>query len=114
MEIKIIDFIETQRENSKLIGKLLVSVSSKVRIWFTVLKDKHNKPFCLPVSINIEGKYFAAFVLSDASKAQNQLGWKPRITFKDMVSEMVQTDLEEARRDTMVKKAGFRVYDFQE
>ena len=70
MEIKIIDFIETQRENSKLIGKLLVSVSSKVRIWFTVLKDKHNKPFCLPVSINIEGKYFAAFVLSDASKAQ--------------------------------------------
>jgi GDPmannose 4,6-dehydratase len=53
-------------------------------------------------------------LLGDPAKAESRLGWKPRISFREMVSEMVRNDLMEANRDTMVKKAGFRVYDFQE
>jgi GDPmannose 4,6-dehydratase len=53
-------------------------------------------------------------LLGDPAKAESRLGWKPRISFREMVSEMVRNDLMEANRDSMVKKAGFRVYDFQE
>ncbi len=42
-------------------------------------------------------------LLGDSSKARNQMGWKPRHTFEQLVEEMVQCDLElawsEARYD---------------
>ncbi len=36
-------------------------------------------------------------LLGDASKAKNQLGWSPRYSFKELVKEMVQADLERNR-----------------
>ncbi len=32
-------------------------------------------------------------LIGDASKAQRELGWKPRVTFKELVREMVEADL---------------------
>lgn len=37
-------------------------------------------------------------LVGDAAKARQVLGWKPRYTFRDLVSEMVQSDLEEMER----------------
>lgn len=37
-------------------------------------------------------------LVGDATKARQVLGWKPRYTFRDLVSEMVQSDLEEMER----------------
>jgi GDPmannose 4,6-dehydratase len=36
-------------------------------------------------------------LLGDASKARRVLGWSPRTSFEQLVSEMVETDLQEAR-----------------
>ena len=41
-------------------------------------------------------------LLGDASKAKQKLGWAPRISFPELVSEMVQADLETARREKLV------------
>lgn len=38
-------------------------------------------------------------LLGDASKAQNVLGWKPQISFKDLVKEMTFADLERAKKE---------------
>lgn len=46
-------------------------------------------------------------LLGDPTKAKNKLGWKPEITFKEMVEEMVQHDLEEAKREMHLKEGGF-------
>jgi len=47
---------------------------------------KVDEKFLRPAEVNI--------LLGDSSKAQNQLGWKPRISFEEMVQMMVDRDLE--------------------
>jgi GDPmannose 4,6-dehydratase len=53
-------------------------------------------------------------LLGDAGKAREKLGWTPKITFAQLVKEMVQADLEDARRDELVQQAGFRVRRYDE
>jgi GDPmannose 4,6-dehydratase len=48
-------------------------------------------------------------LLGDPTKAKEKLGWVPKISFEELVKEMVQADLEEAKRDELVQRAGFRV-----
>ncbi|HUN24768.1 MAG TPA: GDP-mannose 4,6-dehydratase [Steroidobacteraceae bacterium] len=47
-------------------------------------------------------------LLGDASKARRELGWSPRVSFEDLVSEMVAEDLSLARRDGLVLREGYR------
>jgi GDPmannose 4,6-dehydratase len=53
-------------------------------------------------------------LLGDPSKAQEKLGWKSKISFRELVAEMVQSDLEQARRDALVRDGGFRVTQHHE
>jgi GDPmannose 4,6-dehydratase len=53
-------------------------------------------------------------LLGDATKARQKLGWKPKITFKDLVKEMVKEDLDLAKRDALCQKEGFKVFEYQE
>ena len=46
----------------------------------------------------------------DPSKARRKLGWEPRISFEELVTEMVMADLKEAEKDTMVQQKGYRIY----
>lgn len=48
-------------------------------------------------------------LLSDPSKAKQKLGWSPKIYFEELVREIVQTDMEEAKKDQMCQQAGFTV-----
>jgi GDPmannose 4,6-dehydratase len=48
-------------------------------------------------------------LLGDPSKAQEKLGWKSKVSFHELVAEMVQSDLERAKRDVLVRESGFRV-----
>lgn len=47
-------------------------------------------------------------LLGDASKAHRKLGWKPRITFKELVEEMVRSDYETACREKFIKENGYK------
>jgi GDPmannose 4,6-dehydratase len=53
-------------------------------------------------------------LLGDSSKARAKLGWKPRISFRELVAEMVKADMEAAERDCVMKSNGFRVCHYQE
>jgi GDPmannose 4,6-dehydratase len=46
-------------------------------------------------------------LLGDPSKARDKLGWTPEVTLEEMVSEMVQHDLAQARRRALLKHHGF-------
>ncbi|WP_018152852.1 GDP-mannose 4,6-dehydratase [Leeia oryzae] len=75
----------------------------------------------VPESVNLIGKtivrvdprYFrpteVETLLGDASKAKQTLGWSPRITFMELVAEMAQADLLQARQELHVKAGGFDV-----
>jgi GDPmannose 4,6-dehydratase len=53
-------------------------------------------------------------LLGDATKARQKLGWTPKITFNELVTEMVRADLKSAERDELVKSSGYPAYDFHE
>jgi GDPmannose 4,6-dehydratase len=79
-----------------------------------------NRAKCRPgdVIVRVDPRYFrpteVETLLGDASKAQRQLGWKPTISLRELVREMVEADYEAARRDALVKRAGFKAYDYHE
>jgi len=62
----------------------------------------------------VDSRYFrpneVASLLGDPSKAKKQLGWSPKTPFSALVSEMVEADLNLAKRDDLCKRAGFDVY----
>ena len=64
------------------------------------------------VIIKIDKNYFrpteVETLLGDASKAKKKLGWKPKISFKDLVSEMVREDLKLAESDQLMMKSGYK------
>lgn len=66
----------------------------------------------------VDPKYFrpteVETLLGDASKAQKALGWQAKVSFSELVAEMVNADYEAAKRDALVKSAGYRTYDYHE
>lgn len=53
-------------------------------------------------------------LLGDPSKARDKLGWTPKTTFEELVSEMAQQDFLGAQRDAMVEEKGFRTFQHHE
>jgi GDPmannose 4,6-dehydratase len=45
-------------------------------------------------------------LLGDASKARKELGWEPKITFKELVRMMVEADLRVARQELAAQQVG--------
>jgi GDPmannose 4,6-dehydratase len=70
------------------------------------------------VIVRVDPRYFrpteVETLLGDPSKAKQRLGWVPKISFNELVSEMVQADLQSASRDDLVKSHGFTTYDYHE
>ncbi|MBL8289635.1 MAG: GDP-mannose 4,6-dehydratase, partial [Rubrivivax sp.] len=70
------------------------------------------------VIVRVDPRYFrpteVETLLGDASKAKQKLGWSPKTTLAQLVAEMVRSDYEAARRDSLVKLAGFKAYDYNE
>ena len=48
-------------------------------------------------------------LLGDPSKAHAKLGWKPTTTLEELVTEMVEVDMEEARKEALLRLKGFNV-----
>jgi GDPmannose 4,6-dehydratase len=70
------------------------------------------------VIVRVDPRYFrpteVATLLGDPTKAREKLGWHPKISFKELVSEMVREDVKSAERDELVKKSGYAAYDYHE
>ena len=68
--------------------------------------------------IKIDPKYFrpteVESLVGDASKANLKLGWKPKITFKELVSEMILEDLKIAEQDELTNFLGFKTLNTNE
>ena len=68
--------------------------------------------------VQVDSRYFrpteVETLLGDPTKAKEKLGWTPKITFHELVAEMVQADLKTAERDELVKKHGYQAMDYHE
>lgn len=65
------------------------------------------------VIVAVDPRYFrpseVETLLGDPSKAHDKLGWKPEITLREMVKEMVAKDLESAKKYSLLKLHGYNV-----
>jgi GDPmannose 4,6-dehydratase len=68
--------------------------------------------------VQIDPRYFrpteVETLLGDPTKAKQKLGWTPKISFNELVSEMVREDLKSAERDELVKRHGYSAFDYHE
>jgi GDPmannose 4,6-dehydratase len=68
--------------------------------------------------VQVDSRYFrpteVETLLGDPSKAKQKLGWTPKITFSELVAEMVREDHKSAQRDELVKKHGYQAMDYHE
>ena len=70
------------------------------------------------VVVRVDPRYFrpteVETLLGDATKARDKLGWTAKISLALLVAEMVQVDYMAANRDSLVKRASFQAYDYNE
>ena len=69
------------------------------------------------VVVRIDPRYFrpAEWTRSgDPNKAREKLGWTPTTTLEELVAEMVAFDMEEAKKEVLLKQEGFGVRFAQE
>lgn len=63
--------------------------------------------------IEVEPKYFRPTevdtLLGDATKARNKLNWLPKYSLKDLINEMVQEDLEAARKEKFLLQNDYQI-----
>ncbi len=63
--------------------------------------------------VSVDSKYFrpteVETLLGDPSKAKEELGWIPEITLHEMVKEMVENDLDKAKRHALLKQYGYQM-----
>ena len=68
--------------------------------------------------VAVDPRYFrpteVETLLGDPAKAKRQLGWAPKVSFQQLVAEMVREDLSAAERDELCRREGFTVYDHHE
>ena len=64
------------------------------------------------VVVEIDERYFRPTevdnLMGDATKAREKLGWAPKHTLDQLVSEMVESDINHFRREVLLKDSGFR------
>ena len=64
------------------------------------------------VVVEIDERYFRPtevdYLLGDASKAKNKLGWLPKHNLDQLVKEMLESDIDHFRKEVLLKDSGFR------
>ena len=80
------------------------------------IKSSSNFDYLLPEGkevIAVDPRYFRPtevdLLIGDPTKSKTKLGWKPKYDLQALVSEMVQADLEEFKKNQLLKLAGFEV-----
>jgi GDPmannose 4,6-dehydratase len=68
--------------------------------------------------VHVDPRYFrpteVETLLGDPTKAREKLGWTAEVTFAELVAEMIESDLDVAKRDALVAKEGYKVYSHHE
>ncbi len=112
---RLID-VDMEKITTLLQGQCGLSQANPSDVFFLeALNIIKNNPYLKKdtVLVRIDPRYFrpteVETLLGDARKAKEELGWEPKITFAELVSNMVEEDFTKARQDSLCIKAGFTV-----
>ncbi len=98
---------------ARRLGLALEFIGSGLHEHAVVLAVEGDRAPCLKrgdVVVEIDPRYFrpteVESLLGDSSKARRELGWEPELTLDDMIDEMVDHDLEQAKGEVLLKSHG--------
>ena len=106
-----------QQSVRDFVNAAAAELGTKIRWEGTGVEEKgyDEKGNCI---VAVDARYFrpteVETLLGDPSKAKSKLGWVPKVTFKELVAEMVREDLKAAERDELVKRHGYGAFDYHE
>ena len=70
------------------------------------------------IVIRVDPRYFRPTeveeLLGDSSKAKKKLDWEPKISIEELISEMIDEDSKESKKESILKKKGFSIYTSKE
>jgi len=85
------------------------------------IKSCSNKNYQVEIGkevIAIDTRYFRPtevdLLIGDATKAKTKLGWIPEFTLKDLVKDMMQSDIKLMQKDQYLKEGGFETLNYFE
>ena len=65
------------------------------------------------IVIKIDKKYFRPCevnnLVGNATKANQKLGWKPKVSLEELVADMIKNDTELAKKDSLLKRKGYEL-----
>lgn len=80
-----------------------------------LIKKIHNSDYNLKLGstiVEVDSRYFRPtevdILKGDATKARKMLNWKPKYSLKDLVKEMVYSDLELMKKEKHIAEAGYK------
>ena len=117
VQVSVRDFVRLAAERVGITVRFEGQGEQEVGIVDAVTGDKSTiQPGT--VIVRVDPRYFrpteVETLLGDPTKAREKLGWTPRTTLAELVAEMMDADFEAARRDALIKSAGFKAYDYHE
>ena len=72
----------------------------------------------MEIVIKVDPRYFRPtevdFLLGDSFKAKNELKWVPKTTLEELIKEMIDHDKEEAKKESLLKRSGYKVNSSKE
>ena len=93
-------------------------LSIKIRWEGTGIQEKGYDQQTDKLIVAVDKRYFrpteVETLLGDPSKAKQKLGWEPKITLEQMVHEMMENDLNIAKRDELIRQHGYETFDYNE
>jgi len=96
--------IELEFKNS---GEKEIAVISKLNKDLSFLKEQD-------VVVRVDPKYYRPTevdeLLGDSSKVYKELGWKPKISFDELVDEMINSDMEQAKKEKLLIDKGYEQF----
>lgn len=115
MQYSVREFINTA---ARELGILLAWEGEGLEETATVLFSPVHDVKPGQVIVRVDPRYFrpteVETLLGDPTKAREKLGWSPRISFAELVKEMIESDLRDARRDALVEQNGYEIYAYKE
>jgi len=109
-----IAFEGTGAQETGHIGKIDTDIfSEKVGPQYLVHMEELSSPL-----LQIDPKYYrpseVELLIGNATKAKEKLGWKPEYSLRDLISEMVASDIRLFKRDAYLKDGGFKTLNYYE
>ena len=94
------------------------SIGNKIRWEGEGISEKGFDTESNQMIVAVDPRYFRPTevdsLLGDSTKAKEKLGWETKIDLKTMVHEMMENDINIAKRDELIKKNGYKVPNYHE